>query len=117
MRAGTLNQLIRFERPNRVVDPAYGPQPSTWEEVDTVWANVQDVLPSRSESVAAGIRIAARPARIRIRYRDDITSDMRIVLLDRGNRVMQIVAGPAELGNREGIELMATEYSTSGDAA
>jgi hypothetical protein len=29
---------------------------------------------------------------------------------------MQITAGPAEIGRREGIELMAVEYSTQGGA-
>ncbi len=34
-----------------------------------------------------------------------------------GNRIMQIIAGPAELGRREGLEFMVEEYSPAGNAA
>lgn len=111
---GKLNQQVRFERLTTTDDPVYGPQPSTWTTVCTVWANVQDVLPSRAETAASGIRIESRPARIRCRYRTDITSAMRVVLV-AGGRVLKIVAGPAEIGFRRGIEIMAEEFTTAGD--
>lgn len=117
MRTGKANQRIRFEQQLTETDATYGPQPGDWIPVCTVWAEVQDVLPSRAETTA-DIRIASRPARVRLlRYRSDITSAMRIVLVDRGNRVLNIVAGPAEMGRKEGLELMAQEFSTAGDAA
>lgn len=109
--AGALDQRITFQRRSEGSDPVYGTPSQTWTDVCTVWAEVQDMLPSRGERVAEGVRIANRPARVRIRYRADISSDMRIV--HRG-RVLQIVGGPAELGRREGLELVAEEYSTSG---
>jgi head-tail adaptor len=88
-----------------------------WENVPTavnIAAGVLDVLPSRSEKLADGLTIANRPSRIRMRYRADITSDMRIIY---GTRVMQIVAGPVELGRRGGLELVAEDYSTAGGVA
>lgn len=113
LNAGDLDRRVRFER--KTGDDAYDSAGSeAWEEVVTVWAQVQDVLPSRSERLANGINIAARPARVRIRYRAGIDSGMRMVI---GDRVLQIVAGPAELGRREGLELMGVEYSTAGGAA
>lgn len=111
-----MDQRVRFEEQETTTDPVYGPQPGSWVEVVTVWANVQDELPSRSEAAAGGIRIAAMPARLRVRYRAGITSAMRVVLVDRGDRVMQIIAGPVELGRREGLEMKIQEYSTAGDA-
>jgi head-tail adaptor len=48
-----------------------------------------------------------------MRYRSGITSDMRVIIIERG-MTMQIIAGPAEIGRREGIELIAAEYSTGG---
>jgi SPP1 family predicted phage head-tail adaptor len=113
MKARDLDRRITFQRevPSTDFD---GAGSSSWETVATVSANVQDVLPSRGERMAEVVNIASRPARVRIRYRSDITADMRI-LYDA--RVMQIVSGPAELGRREGIELLATDYSTSGNAA
>ena len=111
-----MNQRVRIERPTTVDDGTYGPQPGPWETVATVYAEVQDVLPSRAESAGQGLRMEARPARVRMGYRSDITSDMRLVLLDRGSRMLRIVSGPAELGFRERIEIMGESYSTEGDA-
>lgn len=107
------NRQITFERHVRPAGRGNAGQ-ETWQPVATVWAEVQDALPSRAERLSEGMTMAARPARIRMRYRDDITSDMRIIY---GNRVMQITAGPAELGRREGLELMAEDYSTAGGGA
>jgi head-tail adaptor len=75
---------------------------------------VQDVLPSRSERLAGGINVASRPARVRMRYRTDITPNMRFVM---GDRIMQIVAGPAERGNREETEFMVEDYTSAGNAS
>jgi head-tail adaptor len=75
---------------------------------------VTDALPSRGEKLAEGINLAARPARVRMRFREDVTPDMRFVM---GDRIMQIVAGPAELGRREGLEFMVEEYRPAGNPA
>lgn len=110
---GTLNRRITIEQP--VADEAFdGAGSGTWQKVDDVWANVQDALPSRAERLASGINMAARPARVRIRFREDISPDMRFVM---GTRIMQIVSGPAELGFREGLEFMVEEYSPAGNPA
>jgi head-tail adaptor len=111
--AGRLNRTIRIERPVRD-DSFDGAGSGQWLPVVTVRAEVVDALPSRGERLADGINVATRPARVRMRYRDDITPDMRIVM---GDRVMQIVAGPAEMGTRHGIELMVEDYSVAGNAA
>ena len=111
---GKLNKRIQIERP--VADDSFtGAGSGTWQPVgQPVWAEVEDVLPSRGERLADGINVATRPARVRMRYRQDITSDMRFVM---GARVMQIVAGPAEIGWREGLEFVVEEYSSAGNAA
>jgi SPP1 family predicted phage head-tail adaptor len=111
--AGSLNRRITIQRP-AADDSFTGAGSGTWPIVAEVWANVQDVLPSRSERLADGINIATHPARVRIRYRTDITSNMRFVL---GERIMQIVSGPAILGNKEGLEFMVEEYRPAGNGA
>ena len=117
MRAGRLDRRITIEAKTSTVDPDYGTETVAWATfASRISAQVQDVLPSKSESAADGLVIASRPARIRIRYRKNITSDMRIIVHGDADRFMQIVAGPAEIGRREGIELMAAEYSTQGGA-
>ena len=111
MNAGDLDRRITIEQ--RVADNSFdGAGSETWESVATVWAQVQDMLPSRGERLADGLNIATRPARVRIRYRDDITAAMRLKM---GDRVMQIVSAPAELGRREGLELIVEDYSTAGN--
>jgi SPP1 family predicted phage head-tail adaptor len=92
----------------------FGTDAIEWPVLDTVWAEVQDVLPSKSEKLAEGINIARQPARIRMRYRTDISSEQRLMV--RG-KVMQIVSGPAVLGDKKYIELIAESASTLGNAA
>lgn len=113
IRAGKLNKYITIERP--VADTSLdGAGSGNWAEVGKEWAEVQDSLPSRAERLAGGINLAARPARVRMRYRDDISPDMRFVL---GDRVMQIIAGPAELARREGLEFMVEDFRPAGNPA
>lgn len=112
--AKDLDREIQFERKMRPAGRGKAGQ-ETWQPIgDAVWAQVRDALPSRSETTDDGLPIATRRARVRLRYRDDITPDMRIQF---GTRTMQIIAGPVELGRREGLELMAEDYSTAGTGA
>ena len=111
LQLGDLDRRITVERP--VPDKAAdGAGSGSWERVAAVWAEVRDSLPSRSERLADGINVATRPARVRMRYRVGITPDMRFVM---GDRIMQIIAGPAELGRREGLEFMVEDYSSAGN--
>lgn len=112
-RASRLNRRLRIERP--VADASFrGAGSGNWELVAKVWADVQDVRPSRNEKLGQGIPATTRPARVEIRYRTGITADMRCVM---GHRIMQIVSAPAELGFREGLEFMVEDYSPAGNSA
>lgn len=125
--AGSLNRLIRIERP--VADASFdGAGSGTWALVAEVRANVQDMLPSRSEKIADGINIAARPSRVRIRFREDVSAAMRVLVGhylkdDQGvpywltTRTAQIITEPAEIGHREGSEFVIEAYSTAGNPA
>jgi SPP1 family predicted phage head-tail adaptor len=111
--AGKRNRRIRIERP--VADDSLdGAGSGSWSLVKEVWAEVEDVLPSRAEKLAQGINVASRPARVRFLYRTDVAANMRFVI---GDRIMQIVAGPAVLGNREELEFMVEDYSPAGNPA
>ncbi len=114
MKAGKLDRRLDIQRP--VADDSLdGAGSGTWEPVATkVWASVVDVPPSRGERLVDGITSTTRPARVRMRYRTGLSSDMRFVM---GDRIMQIVAGPAELGRREAIEFMVEDYSPAGNPA
>ena len=110
--AGRLKERVTVMHRIGTQDPIYGGYTYTWEPLATIWAEVQDILPSRSESIADSISIVRRPARVRMRYRDDLDSSMRLVV---NGRTLNIIAGPAELGFRAGLEFMAEELSTQGE--
>lgn len=111
--AGRYDRRITIQRP--VADDSFdGAGAGNWVEVAKVWANVQDSLPSRGETIGEGFTNMMRPARVRIRFRAGITSDMRFVL---GEREMYIISGPAELGRREALEFMVAEYVPNGNPA
>jgi len=108
-----LDREVRIERP--VADDALdGAGSGSWLLVTTVAAQVRDILPSRSEDATAGMPSQTRRARVRMWFLDDINPDMRFVM---GNRIMQIISGPAELGRREGLEFMVEDYRPAGNPA
>ena len=102
MNIGPLDTRIAIEYPVAgTPDANYGTPTITWTLLATVWANVQDALPSRSESVVQGLAVARNQTRVRYRYRTDVTSAMRITIRGPVDRVLNIVGGPAELGMGE----------------
>lgn len=111
--AGLLNRRLLIERPVRTSDDYGGATATTWETVATVWASVVDqLLFNAAEASNTDVRQRTLPTRVRIRYRNDITTDMRLTLADR-SRVMQIIS-ISELGRGDGLEMMAENYSTAG---
>lgn len=114
--ASRLNRLVRIEAPQ--ADAAFnGAGSGTWVLIDEVYAEILDLLPgreTRGDRVVNGIDFSVRPARVRIRFRDDLTSAMRLVL---GNRVMQITTVPAEIGRREALEFLVEDYRPAGNPA
>lgn len=117
MQAGKLDRLVSIDYPT-TVDGEFGPQPGPWVRLDLVWAELQDVMPSRSEAVKQGLAQARNQTRMRMRWRDDITSAMRVVVhgeTSANDVVYQIVGGPAAIGGRkDGLELMLERYATAG---
>lgn len=114
MQAGRLDRRIELLKRSETRSPTTNEQIDSWPVIASVWASVLDVLPSRAERMTDAINVARRPCRIRMRWRDDVTPDMRVRV---DGRVLQIVAGPAQLGRREGLEIMAEEISGQGAAA
>lgn len=117
MNIGNLDQRIRIEVKQTTQDPVYGTPSIVWAPFATVWAQVQDVLPSKAESQPNGFAQAVRTARIRTRYLAGVAAHMRLVHLSRGNAVMQIITPPAVMGRKAGLEFMAAEYSTDANAS
>lgn len=109
------DEQVTIERRVATRDPEYGTEIEAWEIVaDHVWANVQDQLPSRGESTTNGMITAVTRTRLRIEIDSRITTAMRATLHDKGDRIMQIVAGPAMLDDRRNAEWMLEGYSHGG---
>lgn len=108
------NEKVTIER--RVApDPTYGTPTDTWEVVASrYWANLQDELPSRGESVTNGLRTNVQRTRLRMRKNPAITTEMRVTLHSRDDRKMQIISGPALLDDRIHCEWMLEGYSSDG---
>lgn len=104
-----LNTLCEIQYKSVTQDATYGNEVVTWLKKATVWAELQDVLPSRAENVSNNIDIALNRTRVRMRYRDDIDSTMRFTA--RGF-TYQFVSGPAMIGRNEYMEFVAERYST-----
>ena len=110
----TLDDKVTIERPTKVRDPAYNTLVEGWELVaENIWANAQDVLPRRGETVANGLATSARSTRLRVRKHHQLAPEMRVTLHGRfGDRVMRIVSGPALLDDRDHIQCMLEGYAT-----
>jgi head-tail adaptor len=107
-----LDEKVTVRRKTTQRDPVYGTEINTWETVaDRVWANVQFVLPSRAEKSENGLRMSAHPARLRVRKQHMLTAEMSVTLHNHGDQVMQIIAGPSPLDDREHIECMMEAYA------
>ena len=104
-------------------DPEYGTNRAVWLPLVALPgspvvgrrfpANIQDVMPSRSEGVQQGLIVGRSQTRLRIRYRSDIDSSMRVTVHGDGDTVYQIIAGPAEIGGRKQYLEMMLERTTS----
>ncbi|MES3109637.1 head-tail adaptor protein [Sphingomonas aurantiaca] len=107
VRPGELEHFVRLER--RIESADFGSAGTEeWKLVDEIWIGIRDSLPSRSERTEGGFTTSTRPARVRMYWREDVETGMRLV---EGSRIMQIVSGPAELGRRGGLELMVEDYN------
>lgn len=114
MQPGRMLRRISIEFPVYETDEGYGSRLVRWDPLTTCDAEWQDILPSRSEAVRGGLTTARNQTRLRLRWRPDIDSTMRIVLHGDADTVYQIVGGPAEIGRKEKLELVVERYSTSG---
>ena len=111
MKPITCNETATFERRTVGVDPEYGTPLDTWEVIAArYWVEAQDVLPSRGESVENGLRTNKMRTRLRMRSNVLITNEVRVTLHSKGERVMQVISGPALMDDRVHSEYMLESY-------
>ncbi len=120
MTAGARRTFLTFQVRQTTKDPVYGTTiEGDWVKHSEAWAEVQDVLPSRSESMGDSVSIERRPARVRIDYFDGVgvSTAMRIKIdADEvwPERIMNIISGPAYVQSSREWEFIAEQLSTEG---
>lgn len=114
MNAGQLDRRITIQSRTVAIDDESRTEVVTWTDLETTWAQVQDVLPGRSEAARHGLQTATDQVRVRMRYRSDLNPGMRIVVLGDTNTILHIVGGPAEIGRRQWLEVLCERYVPSG---
>lgn len=100
--AGRLNRRVTFQRKTLTTDD-WGQPIESWADVATVWANVRTISGVgfvNNEFQAGGSEVSRTTASIRIRKRNDITHDMRVLV---GSSIYDI---RAVLPDEEGDEYM-----------
>jgi SPP1 family predicted phage head-tail adaptor len=111
MNLGKLDRYIRIQQKSVTNDPDFGSEVITWTTYKTCWASVQDILSNNQEATKTDLRLSTRPCKVLTHYDSGINETMRIVMLDRDDRLLQIVSVPAEIGRRQGVEFMCEEFS------
>jgi SPP1 family predicted phage head-tail adaptor len=115
MQIGKLDRYVRIEQQSTAQDE-WGETVNTWSTYKECWASVLDVTSRQqelTEGVQSPLRVLKRPCRVMLRYDENINSTMRIVMLDRENRVLEIVTKPAEIGRREALEMLCHDYEVT----
>lgn len=112
MNIGLLDTRCRVEQKSVTQDDVYGAEVIVWVLLGVRWCAIQDVLPSRSESVNNDLSVSLNKSRLRMRYCTDIDSSMRIVINRPTETIFQIISGPAILGNKDGVEFMIERISS-----
>lgn len=104
MQTGKLNRRICIQSPSTTTD-AFGSPLSTWTDVVTTWASI--AAPTSKEVYALGAGFTAQVThKIVIRYRECITSAMRI---NYRGRIFQIQAVSDPKEDRVELALMCLE--------
>jgi SPP1 family predicted phage head-tail adaptor len=101
LNAGRLDRRITIEI-KTVAQDEFGQPVETWTTLATVWAHKRDIR--ASEKFRAQQEIAEEAAVFEIRWRSGIDAGDRLV---HDGKTYDI-EGVAEIGRREGLELMAT---------
>jgi SPP1 family predicted phage head-tail adaptor len=99
MNIGSLNRQVTIQSPPTAED-ALGQPTGSWTTVATVWANVRAL--NGLETIKGGAETSVAKASIRIRYRTDVTSAMRVV---HGSTTYEIKAVLPDVAGKRHVDL------------
>ena len=92
MRNGKLRHKMTLQQPVTTQDTTTGEMVTVWTDVAKVWASLEPL--SANAFVAAGAEQSEVTARVTIRYRDDVTSKMRLVYRGMYYDIKGVLADP-----------------------
>lgn len=104
-----LNSRCKIEKKQVTIDETYGTEVINWVQVGVFWCEIQDVLPSKSESIQSSVNIGKKQSRLRIRYTKNLDSSMRVII---GSDIYQFVSDFAELSDRQYLEVLIEKYTS-----
>jgi head-tail adaptor len=109
LHAGMLDRQVTIEAATVTRDGSFGAAVSTWATMATEWAQVVESSTEPGSNPGQPLAMAAysRPTKVRIRWRDDVTTRHR---LRHGARLLQI-NGVAEIGRQQWLELACQEWA------
>ncbi len=85
-----LNTFLTIEQPIRVSDQAGG-YSTSWQVLAAVWGWVRHVGSISSDSYGNNASVGGQRFRLVIRYRSDVTADMRILIDGKIYRILSVV--------------------------
>ena len=98
-----LDRIITIQQLS-VTRDSFGAQVETWVDLAQVWASFTPQSAREQFRNESNIEQASNTAAFRIRYRDDLTEDMRIV----HDSHEWDIEGIIEVGRRDKLDLIAT---------
>jgi head-tail adaptor len=120
--AGHYDTQASFERKQVTQDSTYGTEVVAWVPLvaqagsptiaERFWVRALDVLQGRSESLKMDVALSSGRVTIRMRYRGDITSAMRVTLHRDTDQVYQIITDPAMIGRKEELEIQLEKFTS-----
>ena len=117
------NRISAYDRPASIeykditVDPQFGTDIVEWLRlVSGIWVRVIQPTLGRAENSMNGLYLTNEQVRIEMRYRPDVTSEMRIILHGGGeDQVYDIVSGPVMVGRQEELAMVCERFKKLGD--
>lgn len=109
---GALRHKCLIERKSVTQDSQFGTEIVTWVTVAETRCSIEDVPPSRAETVANNLAASSQRSIVQMRFRTDVDSSMRFTVNRPASVTYQIIAGPAEIGIREGVEFSVERYTS-----
>ena len=112
MNPGSLRYRVRIDSLDATNTDAYGQISKNWQPYKTLWAGIKSSTGKELDS--GGREVSATQVKIRIRWREDITANMRVV---HDNVIYDINDVIPEMTHRMYVDLICTEGVDDGGGA